>query len=246
MLRKFILISFLAGSLIISALIFFQKTPDSILKNGIVYSDPQSEAFEKIKDLPKTPESYSKAITGIAAEIAQQLVEKNPDGPSVSEDQYQITALDPKKIAEKISADKLNDIDLASVNPKIDVNKLKIVPDSDNTLKESYSANVNSIINGNFSGISADFSNPKPNEIEKLVSAYNKSISALYSLNIPAILAETHAEQIRLLTLQRNLFDNIFNFQKDPALALLSMRLIPKAYEDYSTFTARNRSVFNY
>ncbi|TSC82521.1 MAG: hypothetical protein G01um101419_567 [Parcubacteria group bacterium Gr01-1014_19] len=112
------------------------------------------------------------AVQGIGEEIAEEILAQNPDGPEISDEGRLITAPDPKKIAEKIIAERLSKSTFPLLAPEIDMSMIKIVPGNDPALVDGYLNNTRAISEKNFSGISVDFTDPDIEDFKKLASAW--------------------------------------------------------------------------
>ncbi len=237
MFRRILPLTLLAGSLVFAALIFFAKTPGT--------TAPLAEVLNTNEPLPTqnapvTPDPVTQAtIQNIASGIAKEIVDSNPDGPVNSDTQTQFTATNPDAIAQKLLESGIT-IDYSKFNPQIKPSDLHIIPGADKNLAENYLKNAVAIENRNFSGVAPDFANLSVADLQKLIAAYNQTLKELYSLNVPASLADIHTEKLRLFTFQKNLFENIVDYagnQNDLSaafMARLSLRMFDKAYTDLS------------
>lgn len=226
----------LSGSLVLAALIFFAKTPEETFQ---VAARPQANESLPTQNAPAAPNANNQElIQDIASGIAQEIISNNPDGPANAVDQLQITAIHPDAIAQKLLQGEMA-IDYSKFSPEIKLADLRILAITDKKLAEDYFKNAEGINARNFSNLSVDFSKSTSEDLKALVSAYGRSLEELYSLLVPSNLASIHLEKIRLLTFQKNLFENISNYQSDPMAAMISLRMFDKAYSDMSALSKK-------
>lgn len=238
--RKIFPILLLAGSSIVAVMIFAQNTPENIVvtdPKANLITDKESFSPEPIPDIPTA--TANAAIQDIGVEIAEEIIAQNPDGPELIEDEPRITAPDPKKIAEQIIKERLSQSSFALLTPEIDINSIKIVPNDDPAFIDGYLQSAKAISDRNFAGINMDFSDPDIEEFKKLAAAYEKTIQEYYTLNVPASFADLHKKKLTLFMQQKKIFTNIANIEKDPLAALISMRLIGRAYNDLTGVNAQ-------
>ncbi|MEK7654087.1 MAG: hypothetical protein AAB345_02280 [Patescibacteria group bacterium] len=240
MVKKLFSLSLLAGSTALAVMIFVQKSPEKMIVNdgqANLIAIRENISPETVPDI--TGQATSPAVQGIGEDIAAEIIAQNPEGPETSDDGHLITAPDPKKIAEKIIAERFAQSSFPLLAPEIDMSQIKIVPGNDPALVDGYLNNTKTISEKNFAGISINFDDPDIEDFKKLAAAYEKTIQEYYSLNVPSSLVDFHKEKIKLFTQQKKIFFNISNIEKDPLAALISMRLIGQAHNDLTNLNAR-------
>lgn len=239
MLKKIIPVTLVIGSLGISALIFLGKIPGELATAPLDRSVSSSnEPIPANSPVSTDAVSQKDTVQAIASGISDEIINNNPDGPQTLGEQLSITATDPNKIVEKLMQNGMN-IDYSKFNPEIKLSDLHILHISDKNLAENYFKSAEAITERNFSGVSSDFSKETAEDLKKTVAAYNQALSELYSLDVPANLAELHVEKIKLFTFEKNLFENISNYQADPLAALISMKMFGKAYDDLNNLSKK-------
>ncbi len=239
MLRKILPIFLVGGSITIAALILFSRMPGELATAPLDRpATPANEPIPANSPVPTDALAQKEAVQTIASGISDEIINNNPDGPQTLGDQLSITATNPDKIVEKLMQNGMN-IDYSKFNPEIKLSDLHILHISDRSLAENYFKNAEDITERNFSGISSDFSKETPEDLRKTIAAYDQALGELYSLDVPADLAELHVEKIKLFTFEKNLFENISNYQTDPLAALISMRMFDKAYEDLNNLSKK-------
>lgn len=238
--RKVLSLLLLAGSVLMAVIIFVQKTPEKIVAIGSpaeLLTTANKFSAESVPALVSSEPSSE--INQIGLGIAEEIIAQNPEGPEISDEGRLITAPDPKKIAEKIIKERLSQSSFALLTPEIDLNSLKIVPNNDPAFVNAYLENAKAISASNFAGINIDFTDPDVEDFKKLAAAYEKTINDYYALNVPSSMLALHKEKLTLFMQQKKIFTNIANIEKDPLAALVSMRLLGRAYDDLTNINER-------
>ena len=221
MIRKAIALFLIAGSLAFAALILF--------KDKTRFLPPEQNIVSKNEELPKVGTGKINSTQKIAKNIAAELLKLNPEGPSLENDQPSIIAADPEKLVREIFPDQLKDIDLSFLNPEVKISDLKVADSSDKTLAENYFKNLQAILKNNLSGVSTLLTDPSKENFAVILKAYKAALPQLYQLVVPESLVNLHKEEIRLLTIERNIFENLANYENDPVMAAVSAQAFETA-----------------
>lgn len=223
-----------------AVMIFAQTTPENKFPAGAQANLVASKENFAPEQIPDTALPVASAgVQDIGTQIAEEIIAQNPEGPEIVNAEQLITAPDPKKIAEKIIKERLSQSSFALFTPEVDVNAIKVVPNNDPDFVNGYLRNVKAISDTNFAGINIDFTDPDVEDFKKMASAYEKTISEYYALNVPSSLLGLHKEKLTLFMQQKKIFSNIANIEKDPLAALVSMRLLGRAYDDLTNLNQR-------
>ncbi len=248
--KKYIALIFLSGAILGSFILLKPKT----LSKNIAVNNPPAEnsekkvSFESIQTLAsingdssgiETPEKNPNITAEIGKKIAQEFLDKNPQGPETIDQQKVINTSDPENLALKLMDSKVSETALNLFNPVIKPESLKIDSLNDNKTLENYLREFKKLIQTNFVGLSVDFSNPTIADFENLTTRLNETIGGFYALRAPAPLFEMHREEIRLLTVQKNIFESLKNYETDPVLAMLAIEAFTKNDTDFLTLRSR-------
>lgn len=217
MFRKIISFGLIIGALIFGALIIFDKKMVVVSKNE--EQIPKSESANFLNKEVNKPANSNSTET-ISKNIAQQL--------AALKNQTKIKAEKPEELANKIFSEQVTHFEFPDLNPEIKINDLKIVKSSDKKLAENYFKNRQAIIKNNLSILDLLLSNPSTEDFAKISKAYERTVSQFYNLIVPESLSANHREEIRLLTIQKNIFANLSNYGADPLKALVSAKLLPE------------------
>ena len=181
-------------------------------------------------DLPRN-DSRTNLTKDLTAEIAKDIVARNPDGPADIEDKQWINVIDPEKITDLVLADGLKNFNPKEFFPEIKLADLKI----NNSVKtEVYLKSFQDILTYNFSHQKIDFSNFNSTDIKELISAYDAAIRAFYNLEVPENLITVHQKEIALLVGQKKVFETFINYESDPVRAILAMQIFDQLDKKFS------------
>jgi hypothetical protein len=182
--------------------------------NQPVAEKPMEQKVETLSN--QTASSAQNATQEIAKNIAKEIIRQNPEG---------LTEIKPDQLANEALSKQIQQMDLSDFSPEINWSDLKIINTSDYSIAENYLKNFQAILRNNFNRLSVEFSRPTALDFQKLAEAYRKSVSEFYNLVTPQALAIIHSEQIRLMSVQKAIFENLSDYEKDPIKALVALQL---------------------
>ena len=204
------------GSAVFAIMIIFQNPSKPSLKNKVFeYESLPTQS-------PVSANDYNKTFQDISKAIATELAKANPQGPTVIDGQEGVATVEPEKVADIILAQGFQSVDLKDFDPDVLLSDLKIIKTGDKLLAENYLKNFRAILEKNFSVSGIDFQNPKAENWRSLAKIYQKAIDQFYSLNVPENLATLHQRQIKLMTIQKNIFESLANYENDPFKAFIA------------------------
>ncbi|TSC89801.1 MAG: hypothetical protein G01um10143_291 [Parcubacteria group bacterium Gr01-1014_3] len=223
--QNILAILLLAGSATLAIFIVSEKNGAGT-ETGIANLSANPQQLPSFIDMNE-PKATSAELNKLSQKITEEIIKLNPEGPSVIGGQQQINALEPDKLAQKVLEAELGNINYPDLSPSIEAAALKIIKTSDKTVWGNYLKNFRSILTGNFSTLGIDFQKPNTEDFQKLVLAYEKTLDQFYSLNVPEVLSGIHQEEIKLLTIQKNIFTSLANYEDDPLKALVAGKMMP-------------------
>lgn len=219
MIGKAISLLLIVGSLSFAGLIIFQKNPDTIISSQ--NSIPKTENLPT--ENPANLENSDKNSTAeIAKELALELAKKNQTGAA---------PLKPDQLVNGFLDEKLANLDSATFKTEVKLESLKIVKNFDKKFAEDYFKNLQMILRNNLSESSIE-------DFGALAKLYQKAIGQLYSLNVPESLAGIHKRELEILTVQKNVFEILADYEKDPFKALVAAEVAKESYKDLSDLKA--------
>ena len=164
----------------------------------------------------------------VAAQIAQILVASDPDGPSAVDGVNQIETLSPEKMVQTVLADRVEDSVSLILDVEIEKDRFNIFEEAGNSDRLFYLQKRGEIIRSAGEIIAnqgIEFDEEAVTELWLLAKIYDQAINKLYAMAVPADMEFVHAEQIRLLVVQKRLFEAMANFEEDPLGASLAVSM---------------------
>lgn len=172
---------------------------------------------------PRDDEGAANLTGNLTAEIAKDIVARNPEGPSNIEDEKWINVIEPEKIADLVLADGLKNFHPEDFFPEVKVENLII---SNEVKANVYLKSFQDILNYNFSNQKTDFSKFDAQSLNELVTSYNQAIKSFYNLEVPRELVSVHQKEIGLLVGQKKVFEVFANYEADPVRAILAAQVL--------------------
>jgi len=228
-----LLLSVAILSLGISGAVYIAKNPDLPSQNAENSNDSPMAFSEKNNNQvrgrpfvePLTLQSLELPFTtGLTADlsknIAELLIENNPNGPQNIDGKSKIIAPDPQTIAEQLFRGANEKFDLANLTPVITDNQIVISPEN---TPEALAAYLNRFRKIFTDGAAQQPQNPSEDYLPETIKAYQNVIQNFYNLSVPKSAAEFHKKLIALLEAKKNIFEKLFNDQKqssDPVLII--------------------------
>jgi hypothetical protein len=178
--------------------------------------------FEALQNAPASISSEN-VTREVARHIAQELTEKNPNGPGDGTSAG-IETVNPGELTERILDEAFEEINVESLRPVINISDLNVIQSGDDKLATQYFNNLNEITIRNFpAGTSVNWENPELTNFAALITAYGASMSESLRLAVPENLAELHRQFVTLLGAEKNTLTIIKNYQTDPAQAAVAI-----------------------
>lgn len=185
----------------------------------------QSETLEtNIQPNGNEPQNATQALAKL---LAGQLIKNNPQGPALLNGERQLQALNPDSLIETALASELENFDYLSFKTYIPISQIKINPASDPITLQKYLGNFQAIIKNESEPFAINLENPSAQEFSKIAQVLETTINDLLNLPAPTPLAALHAEEISLLTAQKNIFTALAAADADPLKALLAAQAFP-------------------
>lgn len=198
----------------------------------------QNDPPAKSEPLPN-PDENKNSTEEFAKKIAEKLIKKNPEGPSILDGKSIVSALDPEKLTDEILAEELGNFDYESLKTEVKASSLKIMVLPSKSDLENYFRKFNQALTGPLAGVKISGNDLSPQDMDLIALGIGKMIAGLYNLPVPSDLADWHAEEITLLTAQKNIYETLANVQYDPVKALLVIGAVQELDGEFKTLTAK-------
>ena len=190
--------------------------------------------------IPASPEAPN-ATRAFAAELARNIIAKNPQGPTPSNGSSLINAINPESAVNSAIADAVQNIDPAVFSPQVPLADLTVISDTSVPALTTYFSKLQSLFVGAQQQIG--FST-LPTSIEQFASAapiLKKLAADLKKVPVPNVLAELHRQKVELTLTQGNVFAAIGNAHVDPIVSVAALHFMPdmfaRAHDLTSAFT---------
>jgi len=177
--------------------------------------------------LRATGKSSENATEKISKKIAEELIAQNPGGPSLTNGIPSITALDPEKLIEEATAAGLASFDYDSFKPEANIKALTIISVSDKQTLETYFTEFNAALENGRMKLPSELDGSSLAAFVTASHAISETVEKLSRIKTPAGVAVWHAEEIAVLTAQKNIFEAIVGANIDPIRALAAIQAFP-------------------
>jgi len=174
------------------------------------------------------PDGSLNLTSAIAKRIASELASQNPEGPKdfLGTGDPSIQALRPDLLVNQVLAQELTQFDYDTFRPSVDPHNLIIIHENSSAHMSSYIRDLLHILTERSESVSVNPSNFRPQDFAALEATLSTIIDELYALPVPESLVALHAEQIRLLTAERNIFGSLSHYENDFFKALVAVRTL--------------------
>lgn len=197
---------------------------------------PPSEVGGSLAARENEGASYNMTAS-VAESIAAELLEKNPNGPSLFDGKSGVVAGDPETLIDAALLTALESFDYQTFKPTVALSEITIQENPTPALYERYLRDSQSIIRGTYGGLSFDARNATPETLRRFESAALASVAKLKSLPVPAPLAPFHREEIILLSAEAKVFRALGASAEDPVAAVVALQALASIDEDFKTLT---------
>jgi len=241
MMKKFISLVLIAGSLVFAILIITEKPQQLKLEAEKVLADPAYSITEQRLSAEPIAQSVSAAenlTSDLASTISQEIIARNPNGPVNIQNKNWISTANPAELADKLFEQGLANFDSASLRPEIKLSQLKIIDDNDPLTLKSYVQNFKDIVAQNVTLKPID-NRLSFNDLRLLIAAYQKIIPQLYALSVPQKAAAIHQQGLTIFETQKNILEKLVLAEVDPVAALIAANFLPNLNKDIADFEAK-------
>lgn len=172
-----------------------------------------------------TPERYD--ARAFAQEIAASIIERNPNGPDLTTGT--ILASQPEDLVDTLLVDGIEKITLDILDPKLDEARITRGSDDSRAARETYlRERVDAIARSPISLNNADITSFSASDFAAVAATLERVLTDIYSLSVPPSLLDIHHEQLRLLSIEHAIFENLAFYQQDSLRAWLSVPIFEK------------------
>ncbi len=175
----------------------------------------------------------------LGKEVAEAIGAQNPTGPQNLGGVQSITTLAPERIAETFLDENFSTAIAENFNPLIEDASLRIHEGKSTKDFSAYALSLQATLVKYNPAIQTALKNPSASTLTKLGPLYEEMITAVKNISVPRPLLYIHREEIRLLTIQKNIFMSIANYEQDPTLAWAAIELIKPVSEEFVALAER-------
>jgi len=203
-----------------------QKLENKPAQNNLVSNKPFLETFSsKENRLGLSANAQENFTDSFIEGIAKSIQEANPNG-----DSNKISLPDPEELSQNLLIEAAQKFNPESLRPVIENSDLKISKEDDEKALNAYFQGLQKIVNAGADKIPLTFFSEKLNlnDFITVTSIYTDIINQTYDLTVPPSLLTTHKKQIELLTVKRNIFKSIINYESDPLTTIFAAQELEK------------------
>lgn len=216
LIKKIFALTLLGGSLAFAVFIIKGSTDRQIVPIT-TFNKPVFETLSTTLNIP----NQNNVTQEIAAKFAEEL------GPIQSADD--LKNLEPDKLVNQILNESISSFDPASLIPEVRTQDFKTTAKYDKTIKDAYFKSLSAITQAEMAKTGEASFGRNAEDFQLLSSAYDKIAANLYNLIVPEQLVDFHRELIKIFALQKNIFDNLANYEADPLKAMAVLPLLEES-----------------
>lgn len=202
-------------------------------------TNSQNNNFVSQNPLVQNAASEENLTELLAKQIGQRLVENNPMGPETIEDQEWLNVPEPENIAQDLLLEAAQKFNPESLKPDIKDGDLKISQDNSKEALANYILNFQKIVREAADKIPITLFSEELtlSGIIQLSDIYTETIGKFYKLTVPSSALQIHRKQIELLTVKRNIFEKIENYQEDSMTTILAVQELEKNDSEFNSLS---------
>lgn len=214
--KKIIALTLLGGSLAFAVFIIRGNTQQQI----VPITTSNKTAFEELSTIIGIA-NQNNVTREIAAKFAEEL------GPINSAED--LKNLEPDKLVNQILQESISSFDPASLIPEIRISDFKTTAKHDKAAKDGYFKSLSAVTQAEMSKTGEASLGRNAEDFSAIASAYDKIAANLYNLVVPEPLVDFHKELVKIFILQKNIFDNLANYETDPLKAMAVLPLLEES-----------------
>ncbi|PIR86870.1 MAG: hypothetical protein COU11_03385 [Candidatus Harrisonbacteria bacterium CG10_big_fil_rev_8_21_14_0_10_49_15] len=176
----------------------------------------------------------------MAKEVAQIMFEANPEGPETVNGIGQIATLSPERMVNTVLGNKIEESISLLLDEPVQEERLIIIPNPDKADWQYYLERRTKIIHDSAKTIAENnisFSDDSVTDLLLLSVIYERAIDRLYNTSTPENFLFAHTEQIRLLQIQKKLFETLVNYEQDPLAASLAVAVLQRVEDELAALS---------
>ena len=175
------------------------------------------------------------ATQQLARKIAEDILQRNPNGPFLNKNQPSLRVTNPEVLIDQYLAANLpKETNTEKFKPVIQKEDLHIVQDQNKTRNDAYLQNVNQLIISSLAKFNpaGDLSQ----QLQSLASIYETIIQTLYQLTVPALYANYHQQVLSIFSGKKMAIADIQNYlDTDPLRAIFTLQTILNLNQELAT-----------
>jgi len=211
------------------------RTKNTSLSTNILHSDKQANASESLPQnhLVGTP-SAEGATLEFAKKIAEDLIKKNPKGPSIANGEQFINGINPDTLVEQLLKD--SSLDIGSFAPTITLADLIIDNDVSQKAIKTYFSKLDILFQSTRKSLLAVKTTDPLAQFYTSGEILGTLVTSLKNLSVPQVLQNLHKKQIEIIATEQNIFFAIGNAKTDPVTGITAFHLFPDVLEKVQFF----------
>jgi hypothetical protein len=204
--------------------------PPSLEKQVALVTETLSSHAEPLPQIPTAEEESLNTTRAFAAELAKEIIKKNPEGPTDRNGTAAIQAIDPNLAVNMAIRDAQN-ISYETFKAQINLAELSIEENSPKTIEE-YFSKLDQMLAESRVAMPVIYTKDPFTAFNGAATVLEDLVTALTSLPTPESMKELHREQIEMLATEKNIFRAIGETGTDPIKSLAAFYLLPTVFGD--------------
>ena len=212
----------------------YRHTPGGPTKISLVAKPESSGTTGFALALPSFAEPLTtsqNATQKLAAQVAQELVRLNPNGPTLPTGAKGATVPDAEKLVNEFLTQGIKDFDYEKLKPTINDADVRIVETEDPIILAQYIKSFFTIL----SRVPQSLDDPDAGSIDILASVYDGYIRDYSALQVPRVLLSIHKKNLISLVATKRTLAIVRNYQADPLQAVLAFKALNNLRADMQT-----------
>jgi hypothetical protein len=213
------------------------ETPDtelpSSLTKAMVHDIAPAPQPVKTEEVPTSEEEINYTDL-LVQSLANRIRRSNPIGPQEFEGQSSIMIDHPQELADYLLREDNILFDYGVVKPTIHPSDLALTPSDSRADAIDYLTTLSSTLGKYYAGVSLNPDAPNFQQFARLETAARRTLDDLYELSVPFSLAALHAEEVALITAQKNIYGILARSEDDLFKSLIAMQYLERVDEEFA------------
>jgi len=222
---------FILGFSLVGSLFLFVQNRE----NFFVFEAPRVELAEKSEPLQISKNIQNSQNSKLLAKaLAASFFENNPEGP----DPATLSAVveNPDTFVNEFLDKNLEKMKAEFLSVSVETEKIVLEKIDTQEIKEKYIQARAQLISQSAAAMAQDnlVGNPSASNFALLSNILTDLLVDLYNLPVPASALSIHSEQIRLITIQRDIFASLASYKDDALRAWVSVSIFAEVNQNFA------------